>query len=448
MIAPFLFLALLQAGQTGQPQAPPEREAEATGVVVKGADLALLDSVRTIANQVERLRGERFGRPPLAVRAPEMMRGVAAEIRAFNVLPRETLEARGRAWADLGLGTERSPEILLRAVAGDLEGIAFDPAGNRLLVDPERLTERDFVFREEDDPEPTVLMMTGVRPDEPLVAHLLMHVRQLEREGADSLEKTTDRLLSHAAWNEGEANLVAMLYLYQGMGVAVEVLGLEPDPRDVLGGLLVPSSLDSMSGAEAILAEFVYLEGFALAAERYVAGGWPALQRATARWSTTSQMMNPGRTAPLEPDLEPGEPGIGGLRLVDVDTLGEQVIFALVSALTGKDNLGLQAGDGWEGDRVYRWEFVEGERPGDGVTLWVTAWRDEAQAADFAYAMRRTLRSRFPGAGIDPAAAGPRNLEAGGRLFDLEIRGAQVRLRVAPPGAETAPGGLPEPKTD
>lgn len=448
MIAELLLAALLQAGATGRPQADAEQEPEAPAVAAKGADLYLLDSVRTIAKQVERLRGERFRRPPLAVRAPEMMRGVAAEIRARNVLPRETLEARGRAWADLGLGTERSPEILLRAVAGDLEGIAFDPTGNRLLVDPERLTERDFVFRDDDDPEPTVLMMTGVRPDEPLVAHLLMHVRQLEREGADSLEPTTDRLLAHAAWNEGEANLVAMRYLYRGMGVAQEVLGLDPDPRDVLDGLLVPSSLDSMSGAEATLAEFVYLEGFALAAEQYVAGGWPALERAMARWRTTSQMMNPGRTAPIEPDLEPGEPGIEGLRLVDVDSLGEQAIFALVSALTGKDNLGLQAGDGWEGDRVYRWEPAGGERPGEGVTLWVTAWRDEEQAADFAYAMRRALRSRFPGAGIDPAAAGPGNLEAGGRLFRLEIRGTQVRFRVAPPAAEAAPGGLPEPKTD
>ena len=220
MIAPLLLLALLQAGEGTPPGAPPAREQAAPAATIKGADLDLLEAVRAIAGRVEDLRGERFRRPPLAVRAPEMMRGVAAEIRARNVLPREQLEARGRAWADLGLGGESSPESLLRVVAGDLEGIAFDPQGNRLLVGPERLTGADFVPHDEDDRDSTVLMMTGVRPDEPLVAHLLMHVRQLEREGADSLEPTTDRLLAHAAWNEGEANLVALRYLFQGMGVA------------------------------------------------------------------------------------------------------------------------------------------------------------------------------------------------------------------------------------
>lgn len=441
MISLFLLLALLQAGEEAPPPAPSAQEAPDPTMTVKGADLGLLEGVRAIAGRVEQVRGERFRRPPIAVRAPELMRGVAAEIRAFNALPREKLAARGRAWADLGVGRADSPEMLLRAVAGDLEGIAFDPAGNRLLVGPERLTDDDFLPREEDDPDSTVLMMTGVRPDEPLVAHLLMHVRQLEREGRDSLEPTTDRLLAHAAWNEGEANLVAMRYLYQGMGLDQEVLALAPDPRDVLDGLLVPSSLNRLSGVEATLAEFVYLEGFALAVEQYVGGGWDGLERAMARRRTTSQMMHPGRAEPVEPELDPGSPEIENLELVDVDSLGEQAIFALVSALTGKDNLALQAGDGWEADRLYRWEPAEGERASDGVTLWVSVWRDEEQAAEFAYAMRRALRARFPAGGVDPDATGPTRLRAGGRSFLLESRGPRVRFRVAPAGAGEAAEG-------
>ena len=443
-----MVLALAQAGEPPVASPAPAQEAGTATVVTKGADLDLLEAVRAIAGKLEQLRGERFRRRPIAVRAPEMMRGVAAEIRAFNVLPREKLEARGRAWADLGLGQERSPELLLRTLAADLEGIAFDPAGNRLLVAPERLTDQDFVPRETDDPDTTVLMMTGVRPDEPLVAHLLTHVRQLERDGADFLEPTTDRLLAHAAWNEGEANLVAMRYLYQGMGVADAVLGLDPDPRDVLGGLLVPSALDALPWVEATFAEFIYLEGFALAAECYVAGGWPALERAMARQRTTSQMMHPGRPLPATPDLEPGDPGIAGLQLVDVDSLGEQAVFALISALTGKDNLGLQAGDGWEADRLYRWEFADGERRGDGVTLWLTAWRDAEQAADFVYAMGRALRARFAEAELDTAEGGAQRLEAGGRLFLLEREGSRVRLRVAPPELEAALEAGGEPKPD
>lgn len=441
MIALLLLLALQQTEEAPATASPPARQQTTATVAAKGADLRLLDAVRSVAAKMELLRGERFRRPPLAVRAPEMMRQVAAEIRAFNVLPRERLAARGRAWADLGLGRAESPELLLRVVAADLDGVAFDPQGNRLLVDPERLDEEDFLPAEEDAPDATLLMMTGVRPDEPVVAHLLTHVRQMEREGTDALEPTTDRLLAHAAWNEGEANLIAVRYLFQGMGVAEDVLGLDPDPRDVLGGALVPTALGALSGVEADFAAFIYLEGFALAVEHYVEGGWPALERAMAVRRTTSQIMHPARPAPAEPDLEPGDSGIADLTLADVDSLGEQGVFALVSARTGKDNLGLQAGDGWEGDRLYRWERTGGEGPGDGVTLWVTAWRDAEQAAEFAYAMRRVLQARFPDSGVDPGAAGPTRLEAGGRRFSLETEGNRVRFRVGPPGPEAPAEG-------
>lgn len=445
MITYFLLLALLQAGE--QPAAPPGQPPQrpTATIVAKGADLRLLEAVRAIAGKVERLRGERFRRPPLAVRAPEVLRQAAAEIRAFNVLPRERLEARGRAWADLGLGPGTSPERLLLTVAGDLGGVAFDPSGNRLLVDPQRLTEEDFLPSGEDDPASTVLMMTGVRPDEPLVAHMLVHVRQMEREGADSLELTTDRLLAHAAWSEGEANLIAVRYLFQGMEVAEEVLGLEPNLRDVLGGTLLPAALDGLGGPEARFAEFIYTEGFALAAEQFVNGGWPALERAAASQRTTSQIMHPGRRVPGEPDLSPGDPGIAGLALADTDSLGEQGVFVLVSTVTGKDNLGLQAGDGWEGDRLYRWEAGDPGRVGEGVTLWLSAWRDAEQAAEFAYALARVLQARFPESAIDPAAEGPKTFDAEGRRFHLEVQGDRVRFRVGPAAPAAA---LPDPKTD
>ena len=104
----------------------------------RGGDPLLLQEVQRIATRVERLRGEAFIRPPFAVRVPEVMRDVAAEIRAFAVLPRDRVAARGRAWSAIGLGDADTPRNLLTTLAADLDGIGFDPQGNRLLVTPGR----------------------------------------------------------------------------------------------------------------------------------------------------------------------------------------------------------------------------------------------------------------------------------------------------------------------
>jgi hypothetical protein len=443
-----ILLALLQATEGAQ-ESPYVQTEDSPTIDAKGADLRLLEAVRSIAADVERLRGQRFDHPPVAVRAPDTMRQVAAEIRAFNVLPRERLDARGRAWADLGLGRESSPAILLRTVAADLDGIGFDPEGNRLLVAPDRLEEEDFIPLSEDDPDSTLLMMTGVRPDEPLAGHLLMHVRQMEREGRDSVEETTDRLLAHAAWNEGEANLLAVRYLFQGMGVADEIISLQLDPRDVLEGRLVPSSLSRLSGVEAALVEFVYLEGFALAVDYFRQDGWRALDRAMAGQRTTSQILHPGRPVPDPVHFEtPPAPDVEGLQLLDEDSLGEQAIVVLVSVHTGKDNLGLQAGDGWVADRLYRWELASGKLRKMGTTLWVTRWRNADEAADFEYAMGRTLRSRFPGQTMQSAGEGRLWVAAAGKLYDLRREGTEVRLSVTPEILIPALIPEPEPKTD
>jgi len=138
-VIPLLWLALALV-QEGTPAAPPptERGEPMAELTVKGADLQLLETVRAMSKRVERMRGEEFERPPVAVRTPDHMREVAATIRALNVLQRERLEARARAWTDLGLGGPGSPEAVYLALAADLAGIGFDPEGNRLLVAPDR----------------------------------------------------------------------------------------------------------------------------------------------------------------------------------------------------------------------------------------------------------------------------------------------------------------------
>jgi hypothetical protein len=432
-LAILLVVPLVGLAETEKPAEPKEG-------AVRGADLPLLETVRGIAHQVERLREQKFVRPPVAVRAPDQMRQVTAEIRMLSALRRERLEARGRAWAELGFGSASMPREAYLALCADLEGIGFDPEGNRLLVAPERLADSDFAPRKgEDDAPSTVLLMTGVRVDEPVVSHLLTHVRQRERLGGDWIADTTDGLLARAAWAEGEANVVAVRYLFGGMGLADDVLGESFDPADVLDGALLPPDLDELAPPVEALVRFVYEEGFAAAARTYRAGGWKALEREIARRGATSDLLHAGRQ-PREAAAVASEPPpqAKGLALADEDTLGEQGVIVLVSTVTGKDNLALQAGDGWAGDRLYRYE---GEKPATAVTLWVTRWATADDAADFDYAVSRMLEARFPGKPPLTLETGERVLQTQDRIIRLTRGEREVRLQVATRDRDELPPG-------
>lgn len=423
MTALLLIAALLQTVAEG----------ETVRLEFQGADIELLDDVRHVAVHVEKIRGQKFSRPPIAVRAPESIRQAAAEIRAYNVLTRGRLEARGRAWSDVGLGGPRSPAVLLLALSADVGEIGFDPQGNRLLVSPARLVPRDIEPKPELDTESTVLMATGVRPDETLVAHMLMHVRQREREAGDSIAETTDELLARSAWAEGEANLVALRYLFQGMGLADDVLQVRLDPGQYLDGSLVSRSLDRISGAEARLVQFVYLEGFAEAVRVFKLGGWEALDGALQTRRTTHALLHPDRNPAPPPPIGAEPLDLPGWTLVDADTLGEQAIQALLSTLTDKENLALLGAQGWAGDRLERWEPGEPAGAADGVTRWFSSWSGDRAAGDFEYAFRRALETRFPGQPI--VATGPSRwtLETPARVYRFERQGTRVRVLVAPP---------------
>jgi len=436
-----LLLVVLAIAQASEP-APDPPQASPDTLTIKGADLQLLGTVREISKQVQEIRGQKFDRPPVAVRTPDHMREIAATIRALNVLRRDRLDARGRAWADLGLGSPSSPETLYIALAGDLEGIGFDPEGNRLLVAPDRLTDEDFTTDpDEVDERSTVLMETGVRVDEPVLCHLLMHVRQRERAGGDSLAETTDALLARSAWGEGEANLVAIRHLFAGMGLADGVLQESLGPADVLDGVLVPTILNQLSGSERLLMSFVYDEGFATAVQVFRTGGWEALDKAIVERQTTRDLTHLDRE-PIVPDpCEVGAPPqADGLTLIDQDTIGEQAIFVLVSVLTGKDNLALQAGDGWAGDRLYRWESDGDDNV--GVTLWVSRWLEEQGAKDFDYAMMRTLEARFPGRPAITLEGGERVIQTPTHVYRLGRDGREVRFQVSSREFDSLPSGV------
>ena len=437
MISLLIILAL------GQVQTVPSADSSTS----EAPATLLIDEVQRIGDKVEALRAETFDRPLDAVRVPDDIREAAAEIRALNVLSRERLQARGRAWSDLGLGGPDTARNLLLTLAADLDDIGLDPQGRQLLVSMDRLHPEDFEPTSRQDDPATVLLLTGMRPDEPLVCHLLAHVRQRERSGRDALEETTDGLLASMAWAEGEANLMAVRYLFEEIGVGRDVLTLVQNPGDVIGGSLLPSNLRHLRGVEVSFAAFVYLEGFNQAVKLYRAGGWEALNQGMAERRTTRDLLHPELPALPAADFPASPaPPIDGMRLADVDTLGEQAIVVLVSRLTGKDSLGLQAGDGWAGDRVYRWEPDKGS--GEGGTEWITRWttsgtevpRPAAQtAADFAYAFGRALEARFPGQALESRGDGVRTLITGERAYRIERSGAEVRVWVVPVAWDVAP---------
>jgi hypothetical protein len=445
-----VLLAALALGgaEDGTPPPPPlPVEVDTAPLPPKGADLDLVGESRQTAERVERIRGIRFAGLPPPVRAGEDVRKEAALRRVGSAQPPAVLSARGRAWAELGLGGEGSPRRLVEAVAADLQQIGYDPDGRRLLVDPSALSSDDFAPREGDDATSSLLLATGVRPDEPALAHMLMHALQRGRTGAEPLRGTTDELLAACAWAEGEANLVATLLLFEGMGIESQVLERALDPGHLLGGSLLPASLDVLSGVEGPLLDFVYREGYVQAAAAYRAGGWKALDKASSGRRSTRDVLHPNRT-PLVPVAIPDPVPPKGSSLVDRDSLGEQGIVVLVSLLTGKDNLGMMAGDGWAADALFRFEPEAAVAGGDGQTVWITRWISEEEAADFEYGVERSLSARFPGAALTPERPGERKLLGGQRVFRLARTGQEVTLRIlsaaadalaSPPPAKSKP---------
>jgi hypothetical protein len=437
MIAILWLTLLLQAG-AAEPQTGETPEA----VPGTGEDPALAQEVKRVGRRIEDLLETHYASAPVAVRAPADLRRVAADIRLLQMLPRERLEARTRAWQDVGLGTGDSPARLYRLLAADIEGVAVDPTNLRLLVDPDRLTLLDFAPREEgaeEDPS-SVLLLTGIRPDEPLVVHALVHLL-LDVQPGGATPETTDALLAASAWAEGRANLVAIRYLFQTVGVGPDILTHALDPGEVLDGALLPPLIDHITGPDGVLLDWVYGDGFQQAVESLRQGGMEGLRTAVLSRRTTRDISHLDRP-PIRPEPIPEPaPPTEGLELADRDTLGEQGIVVLISTWTGKDNLALIAGDGWAGDALLRWEPPAG---GDGVTQWITRWSTAEEAADFEYAYLRGAQARFPIPIQDPEAEGPHTFEGPDRTVVVRRNDKEVQVHITP---RTTPPAVDETST-
>ena len=390
----------------------------------KGADLVLLEEIRVLARRMTVLRetSPALDPPPVAVRATQDLIRIAVEIRGRSMLPAEQLAARDRAWADLGFPRPDVPTSALTHLAGDIAGVGLDAAGNRLLVDVDRLTDEDFFGEQPNDPTIALLLATGVRPDEPTMVHALMHLVQHQR-GRTVGETTTDALLAAAALEEGEANLVAVMYLFKAMGLQRNILALGYTPDQALAGALMPIGFEGAPELDRQILNFVYMDGFEALSWIWQAAGWEGVDRFIGRSRATHDLLHmdrpPARTVLPEPVL-PELPA--GYTVRDRDSLGELGIVMLVNAMTGKENLGPQAGDGWLADRMLRLETDQG---GKGVTVWLSRWRDKKQAEEFLQLYRR---------GPEPAAGLDRTSRRNGS--DVEILVIPSSLRPPEPSGE------------
>lgn len=419
-------------------------------LAIKGADADLVRSIGVIG---ERIAGiVRAGKAPalVPVRADEATRSAEALKRARGLLSPEASAARGRAWQDLGLGSGTEPQDLVVALERDLPGMTFDTARTRLLVDPGRLLSDVGHADPDQNADASILLATGVAPDEPVAGHYLAHAL-LDGPGLSS-PVTTDALLAQSAWEEGSANLAALVLLFGGVGLEAEVVSGAVRPEDSLGGRLVPDGLQQASPVVAHLLGFSYLDGFAQVASVVRKGGFPRLAQDRKSRRTTSDLLHLDRPpTPPAPVLEAPLPATTGLVPVDRDSLGEQGIVTMVSLLTGKDNLGLIAGDGWVADTLWRYEPGPGSsaETGDGATVWVTQWKTEEDAKDFAYSVERVLAARFPEATLkDDPERGGRVLSRGDRVYRLEHESLRVVFKVLPPFLDVKLGPAPKKKVN
>ena len=229
------------------------------------------------------------------------------------------------------------------------------------------------------------------------------------------------------------ALLPAQTYLVAG--------ALRPD--DTLDGRLVPEGMRDGSPVLRSFVEFVYLDGFAQASALARKGGFRRLAQERKARRTTRDVLHLDRAPARPEDLPvPEVPPSLGLSIADRDVLGEQGIISLVSVITGKDNLGLIAGDGWVADSL--WRFEGG---GSGATFWATRWLTEEDAKDFAYAIERTLMSRFPSEPpLDDAERGGRVLRRPESTYRIQKRGLEVQVAVAPPSIDAKLGAAEKKK--
>jgi hypothetical protein len=346
--------------------------------------------------------------PLTAPRAAAQDDGLAAE---FAEIEAETAEIRGlppkteiregfldrealRADLEADLAAEYPPadlaadELFLKTmglVPPDLDLRAFyldlytEQVGG--FYDPE--TDELYVIAGDDDLNAS---------EEIIYAHEVTHALQDQYFDLLTLREPyagdDDALLAVTALIEGDATAVMTDYLAQNPGLLFGMLG------DLFGPAVASETFDSAPPIIAQSLLFPYEAGLEFViAVRGDDGGYGPVDAAFRDLpTTTEQILHPEkylaaeRDVPVAVTLPDLAPALGpGWERLDETTLGE---FGARVLLTEHD--GETAAAGWDGDRYALWSDGTG-----AVVAWQTAWDSDAEAEEFAAALRAYDESRF-----------------------------------------------------
>jgi hypothetical protein len=179
-------------------------------------------------------------------------------------------------------------------------------------------------------------------------------------------------------------------------------------PQELLGVSQTPTP--DMSGIPAWMVEqleFPYTTGAQFVMQRYVQGGWPAVNEVFARPpSSTEQVMHPEKYAAREQPLAVTAPALAsalgtGWKAAPADTLGEAFIGFWLKGLGVSATTAQGAAAGWGGDREAAASGPNGAR----AVAWRIRWDSANDAQQFAAAYQGiTLPGGLAGKVVQPSS--------------------------------------------
>jgi hypothetical protein len=381
---------------------------------------------RGLPSQVdEAALAEAFDRLGLGPVSPEELKDRVAALSGLSFerdVPVDFMSREDLARYIHALFDEEYPEAYAEREATMLRGFGFLQPGQDLRAVRERVLNENIAgFYDERPGVKKLFAISSGRTldvlNQLILSHELRHALQDQhfviRDKLEVESDFDDRRLAPLSFLEGDASVLMVQYLASGVG----------DKNPTVVNLLRAYS-QSLSGAEiaemfagpalreapAVVQEQLvapYFQGQKFAARIFDAGGFALLNDKLAHPPRSmEQVLHPEKYlgTPDEP-VDVPLPEVSGQSPVFEGTLGEFFIRVLLEGGGERDDADADAetaAAGWGGDH-YAVLAVPG---GVNRLVWRTSWDTEADAAEFAAALRGYSRARFSGEDIRISAAG------------------------------------------